>query len=203
MSNSDVGITTKGCVTEFDNTTKTIHTVMAIVLTIQMVIGLLVHDPRTKLYLYAHEYVGIASTIVILVEWLWIYTVSQFSVLFPWNRAGMQQVVRDIKNLGKRILPEGGNTVGLSGFWHGIGITSFTLMALTGILLLLVLPRGNSILGLHSNDFVLYTEFAVVHRVISYTAWVKSRARATASSMAKPRARPAASAEAKVHPEPW
>ena len=172
MSNGDVGITAEDRVTEFDNTTKIIHFVMAIVLTGQMFLGLVVHDPRTKLYLYVHEYVGIASTIIILLEWLWIYTASQFSILFPWTRAGMQHIVRDIKNLGEHILPEGGNTVGLSGFWHGIGIISFTLMALTGMLLLLVLPRGNSILGLQSNDFVLYTEIAVVHRVISYTAWV-------------------------------
>ena len=136
MSNGDVGITAKGCVTEFDDTTKIIHFVMAIVLTGQMFLGLVVHDPRTKLYLYVHEYVGIASTIIILLEWLWIYTASQFSILFPWTRAGMQHIVRDIKNLGEHILPEGGNTVGLSGFWHGIGIISFTLMALTGMLLL-------------------------------------------------------------------
>ena len=172
MALNDHSVASESGAHDFDNTTKIIHLAMAIVLTLQMGIGLLVHDPQTRFFLYLHEYVGILSALVIFVEWLWIYTASQFSVLFPWNRAGISLVVKDIRNLGKHRLPEGGDTVGLSGFWHGIGILSFTFMALTGTILLFVLPGGHSILGLHSTDFVLYTRISLYHRLVSYLAWV-------------------------------
>ncbi|MHB1579483.1 MAG: cytochrome b/b6 domain-containing protein [Acidithiobacillus ferrooxidans] len=172
MALNDHSVARKGGAHDFDNTTKIIHLAMAVVLTLQMCIGLLVHDPQTRFFLYLHEYVGILSALVIFVEWLWIYTASQFSVLFPWNRAGISLVVKDIRNLGRHVLPEGGDTVGLSGFWHGIGILSFTFMALTGTILLFVLPGGHSILGLHSTDFVLYTRISLYHRLMSYLAWV-------------------------------
>ena len=172
MALNDHSVAGKSGAHDFDNTTKIIHLAMAIVLTLQMCIGLLVHDPQTRFFLYLHEYVGILSALVIFVEWLWIYTASQFSVLFPWNRAGVSLVVKDIRNLGRHRLPEGGDTVGLSGFWHGIGVLSFTFMALTGTVLLFVLPGGHSILGLHSTDFVLYTRISLYHRLASYLAWV-------------------------------
>ncbi|WP_163098208.1 cytochrome b/b6 domain-containing protein [Acidithiobacillus ferrianus] len=172
MSPDENGITDKSSGGGFDNITRIIHLAMAVVLTLQMCIGLLVHDPQTRLFLYLHEYVGILSALVIFVEWLWIYTASRFSVLFPWNRAGISFIVRDLRNLGKHILPEGGDTVGLSGFWHGIGILSFTFMALTGIILLFVLPGGHSILGQRSTDFALYTRISLYHKLLSYVAWM-------------------------------
>ena len=172
MALNDHSVARKSSARDFDNTTKIIHLAMAIVLTLQMCIGLLVHDPQTRFFLYLHEYVGMLSALVIFVEWLWIYTTSQFSVLFPWNRTGISLIVKDIKNLSRHVLPEGGDTVGLSGFWHGIGILSFTFMALTGTILLFVLPGGHSILGLHSTDFVLYTRISLYHRLMSYLAWV-------------------------------
>ncbi|WP_461277761.1 hypothetical protein [Acidithiobacillus sp.] len=59
MALNDHSVAGKSGAHDFDNTTKIIHLAMAIVLTLQMCIGLLVHDPQTRFFLYLHEYVGI------------------------------------------------------------------------------------------------------------------------------------------------
>ncbi len=157
---------------DFDAVTKTIHLGMATVLPLQMVGGLFVHDPHTLLYLYVHEYVGILAIVILLARWLWIYTASQTSVLFPWGSAGRKKVLADFRNLRSGILPDHQYGVGLPGFWHGIGLIVYSVLAATGLVLLFVLPGHHSVLGVSSHNFHLYTETSLIHKAASYLGWV-------------------------------
>ncbi|MEJ2643501.1 MAG: cytochrome b/b6 domain-containing protein [Gammaproteobacteria bacterium] len=156
---------------DFDPVTKLLHVFLAITLCFQMVVGLFVHDPNTLLFLYLHQYGGLVAGLVLLIEWMWIFAKDQWGLFFPLNKEGMQQVFVDLKRLVSFRLPPGGATVGLAGLWHGFGLLVFSVLGVTGILILFALPNGHSILGVSSHDFSGFTRLSLIHAIASYAAW--------------------------------
>lgn len=163
--------TSNESVADFDNTTKTLHILLVVTIVFQMIIGLFVHESN-RMYLYAHEYVGVAATVVLIVKWLWIFAKSQFYLFFPWDKAGLTKVYTDTKLLLSLKLPKGGTTIGLAGFWHGIGLLIFSVLSITGVMMLFNLPGGNSILGITSNNYLEFTHLSLFHILASYAGWV-------------------------------
>jgi len=164
---------------DFDPVTKLLHVVLAATLCFQMVLGLFVHDPNTLIFLYLHEYVGLLAGVLLLIQWMWIFAKNQWVLFFPWDTAGMRQVYADLKGLLSLRLPRGGATVGLAGFWHGFGLLVFSVLGITGIRILFVLPDGHSILGVSSHDFSGFTQLSLIHAVASYAAWAYSAGHVT------------------------
>ncbi len=154
---------------EWDHTTKLLHWLLAAIMTYQMIMGLFTHASYT--YLYLHEGGGIAAIIILVIEWMWIFAKGQFSLFFPWAPQAIQPVFVDIKNIFRLKLPSGGSVPGLANFWHGIGLIIFSLMGITGLLLLFNLP-SHSIIGVTSQNYELNTQLGLIHITISYVAWV-------------------------------
>jgi hypothetical protein len=123
------------------------------------------------MYFTIHERAGLLADAVLLVEWLWIYADGQSSIIFPWNGNGLSMIKTDMAILFKGRLPQVGRTVGLSGFWHGIGILTMTGLAITGVLIFLVIPGGRGASS-SSAGAAAFTMLSGIHRYISYIAWV-------------------------------
>lgn len=155
---------------EWDKTSKSIHLLLSIIMSFQMVIGVLIHEGG-YLTLYIHEIGGLLALLILVVEWMWIFAKNQFSILFPWSGPGLRSVQHDIKQLTTGQLPRHGAVPGLPNFWHGIGLIIFSLMGLLGLLLLFNLP-GHSIFGTTSNNYILTTRLTLLHVAISYLAWI-------------------------------
>ena len=152
--------------------TRAAHWGLAVTISLQLLSGLFVADPNTRIYFYFHEYDGLAASFSILVIWLAVYTYQEGGLLFPWNTQGMAAVRRDISALfRKRVLPPGGQTVGLASFIHGLGLLAVTAMALTGLWIFFIIPGGR---GAHvsSSDFQAFTEASAIHAFFSYFVWV-------------------------------
>ncbi|OCB03734.1 hypothetical protein BBC27_06520 [Acidithiobacillus ferrivorans] len=155
----------------WDSGTKLLHIGLSTTLTFEMFEGFLVPDPNTRLYFIIHEWGGLLAAAILIVEWLWIYADRQSKILFPWNSNGISAIKTDIMALFKGKLPQAGRTVGLPGFWHGIGILSMTGLAITGVLIFLVIPGGRGASS-SSAGAAAFTTLSEVHREISYVAWV-------------------------------
>lgn len=157
--------------TAWDSGTRLLHVGLSTTLTFELFDGFWVSDPNTRLYFIIHEWVGLLAATVLMVEWLWIYADGQSKILFPWNSDGISVIKTDILALFKGKLPQAGRTVGLPGFWHGIGILSMTGLAVTGVLIFLVIPGGRGASS-SSAGAAAFTMLSGVHREISYVAWV-------------------------------
>ncbi len=156
---------------EWDIGTKVLHGGLSTILTFELFGGLLVSDPNTRMYFIIHEWSGILAAAILMVEWLWIYADRQGNILFPWKSNGRSAIKADILGLLKGKLPQTGRTVGLPGFWHGIGILSMTGLAITGVLIYFVIPGGRGASS-SSAGAGAFTMLSGVHREISYVAWV-------------------------------
>ncbi|CDQ09064.1 conserved membrane protein of unknown function [Acidithiobacillus ferrivorans] len=157
--------------TSWNSGTRWLHMGLSSTLTFELFGGFLVSDPNTRMYFIIHEWAGLLAAAVLLVEWLWIYADGQSSILFPWNANGLSMIKADMATLFKGTLPQTGRTVGLPGFWHGIGILTMTALAITGVLIFLVIPGGR---GASSSPAgaAAFTTLSGIHRYISYMAWV-------------------------------
>ncbi|WP_163059769.1 cytochrome b/b6 domain-containing protein [Acidithiobacillus ferrooxidans] len=157
--------------TSWNSGTRWLHIGLSTTLTFELFGGFWVSDPNTRMYFIIHEWVGLLAAAVLLVEWLWIYADGQSSVLFPWNANGLSMMKADMAILFKGRLPQAGRTVGLPGFWHGIGILTMTGLAITGVLIFFVIPGGRGASS-SSAGAAAFTTLSGVHRYISYMAWV-------------------------------
>lgn len=153
----------------WDNTTKILHWLLAITMVFQLILGLLIH--KSYFFFDLHQIGGIAAIAVLIIEWMWIFATGQFGYFFAWDKKGMAASWKDITNIQNKVLPPGGPVKGLSNFWHGLGLIIFSLMGITGLLLLFNLPQ-HSIIGVKTQNFMLATRLSLIHVYISYAAWI-------------------------------
>lgn len=152
---------------DWNPVTRLMHWALAITLTFQLFSGLFVASPQTRLYFHLHEAVGLIAGVVILMEWMWIYTDREGRILFPWSRVGLARVGSELAGLLRGQLPERGRRVGLSGFVHGLGLLAMTGMAVTGVLIFVVVPAGHT----GSTDYGSFTALSLLHRFLAQFAW--------------------------------
>lgn len=154
--------------------TRWLHMGLALTVTLQLALSLIMEPPDEKsasavarAAFEAHEAVGVAAVIIVLVHWLW--TLSSRADgglvrLFPWNGAAWVEVKSDTVKLMNRHLPDGGARGGLPGFVHGLGFLAVTGMALTGAILFVIFPETGK-----PSDTV--EVFADIHSFISNFVW--------------------------------
>lgn len=151
--------------------TRILHWGLALTISAQLVSGLLVADPQTRMFFYFHEWDGLAASAFIAVTWLWMYAIEDLGTLFPWSRAGLRVVWADIRGLLQGTLPTGGpGHVGFASFGHGLGLLAVTGMALTGIWIFFVIPGGHGA-AVASTDFREFMQVSWLHKTISYFVW--------------------------------
>ncbi|HPE60937.1 MAG TPA: cytochrome b/b6 domain-containing protein [Thiolinea sp.] len=158
--------------------TRWLHALVALTLTTQLVLSLLMVPPDElegasalqQGAMEGHEVVGLVAAGVLLLHWLWLFMARsdiKFSNLFPWSPSGIKRILGELSYLFKhRKLPPVGEHGGLSGFVHGLGILIATLMAATGVGLYVVMD----FLGGFENP--LFEEIAEVHGLFGNLMWV-------------------------------
>jgi cytochrome b561 len=134
----------------WDRGTAWLHLGLAITVTMQLMLSLVMDTPKAdhpnglpQTLFSIHMYVGMAAFIIVLFHWFWVYFYQERQVLhhlFPWTRAGLHNVLLNIKGLMKRQLPLGGAREGLPGFIHGLGLLAVTAMAFSGAVIFIFYP---------------------------------------------------------------
>jgi cytochrome b561 len=151
--------------------TRALHWGLAATITFQLFTGLYISTPGTLAFFYFHEWSGLLSAGVILVVWLWSYANYDLPLLFPWTRAGLADVVTDLRGLLRGTLPRAGRVRGLSSFVHGLGLLAVTGMAVTGTLIFLVIPGGHGARPA-STDYGIFTSLSLLHKDIAVLVWI-------------------------------
>ena len=154
----------------WDNGTRVVHAALAITVLAELSTGLIVSQATRPHWLVIHSILGIATTLVIIVDWMWTWARRDFPILFPWNRAGMRVVGREAAEVFQGKLPGSGDGTGLSSFMHGVGLLAVSGMAITGLLMYMEIPGGYG-LYLHSSAYAFFTMLATTHLYLSYVVW--------------------------------
>lgn len=155
--------------------TRWLHFGLALTVTLQLAISLIMEPPDKKsatavarAAFEAHEVVGIAAVIIVLVHWLWTLSSRAdggLARLFPWSGLARAEVKSDVAGLINRRLPEGGARGGLPGLVHGLGFLAVSGMALTGAVLFVTFPET----GKPGATVELVAE---IHEFIANFVWV-------------------------------
>ena len=154
----------------WDNGTRIVHAALVVTVLAELSTGLIVSQATRPHWLVIHSILGIATTLVIIVDWMWTWARRDFPILFPWNRAGMRVVGREAVEVFQGKLPGSGDGTGLSSFMHGIGLLGVSGMAITGLLMYMEIPGGYG-LYLHSSAYAFFTMLATTHLYLSYVVW--------------------------------
>lgn len=129
--------------------TKILHIGLVATVSLQLVISLLMDEPDEKgsviggALFEAHEVIGLSALAIVILHWTWS-VVNQVDGglrhLFPWGRAGREQIGNDIKALLSFKFPPASTGGGLAGLIHGLGLLAVTGIALSGGMLFLLYP---------------------------------------------------------------
>ena len=154
----------------WDNGTRIVHAALAITVLAELSTGLVVAEGTRPQWLFIHSVLGILTTLVIIIDWMWTWARRDLPILFPWNRTGLRVVAREAFDVFQGKLPGSGDTLGLSSFAHGVGLLAVSGMAITGLLMYMEIPGGYG-LYLHSSAYALFTALATTHLYLSYVVW--------------------------------
>lgn len=119
-----------------------IHLLLAIAVTVQLFLGSFMHSPHPgrpdSAGFIAHEILGATILVLVVLHWIWSCTHPGEGLrhLFPWTRAGMRKILKDVQTGIRDLrLPPGGpgDHVGsVAGFVHGLGLLAVTAMVVIG-----------------------------------------------------------------------
>ncbi|HUW97980.1 MAG TPA: cytochrome b/b6 domain-containing protein [Acidiferrobacter sp.] len=154
----------------WDRGTCLVHSALAVTVIAQLFTGLVVASGNRPEWLLVHTILGIITSVVIVIHWLWSWARRDIRVLFPWSRAGLARVARELFGIFQGELPGHGDEAGLSSFVHGVGLLGVSGMAVTGLLMYAVIPGGYG-LSLHSTAYAFFTALATTHLWLSYVVW--------------------------------
>ncbi len=154
----------------WDNGTRVLHATLAVTVLAEMSAGVIVSRATRPQWVFLHSMLGIATLLVIVVNWMWTWARHDLGVIFPWNRAGLSRVVREVWGIFLGKLPSAGDVVGLSSFMHGVGLLAVSGMAVTGFFIYLVIPGGYGFFA-NATGYGLLTTLGVVHLWLSYMVW--------------------------------
>lgn len=152
-----------------------LHLGLAISVTLQLASSQLMHSPfKHKGFIatssfYLHIWLGMLAFLIVIAHWIVSYrdkiSISSFSHLFPYNKAGRKAVLTDITGLKSLKLPDAGARPGLPGLVHGLGLLLITAMTITGAILfpsLVVLHKLNP----------LQHGFKEIHEFLANFVWI-------------------------------
>jgi len=155
--------------------TRLLHMAMALAVTLQLLFSLVMAPPDeehastfARVTFEAHQWVGLAAVVVVILHWLWSANSRQdggLTHLFPWGSRARSAIKEDLAKLRNRELPEGGPRGGLPGLVHGLGFLAVTGMALTGLTLFIIFPESGK-------PDATAKSVADIHSLIANFVWV-------------------------------
>ncbi len=140
-------------VTYWNTGTRLLHWGMALTVSFQLLISLIMEQPKPGRVLTStqalsfelHEWVGLAAVGVIIAHWVWSALLTRddsgFRHLFPWDAKGRAKLLVELRQILRFQLPQGGTEGGLAGLVHGLGFLAVSAMAATGAVLFLSTQR--------------------------------------------------------------
>ncbi|WCE93055.1 cytochrome b/b6 domain-containing protein [Acidithiobacillus ferriphilus] len=164
-------------VTYWNTGTRLLHWGMAVTVSFQLLISLIMEHPKPGRVLTStqalsfelHEWVGLATVGVIIAHWVWSALLTRddsgFRHLFPWDAKGRAKLLVELRQILRFQLPQGGPEGGLAGLVHGLGFLAVSTMAATGAVLFFIYPKSGA-----ETPFV--GNVADLHSLIANLAWV-------------------------------
>lgn len=128
----------------FSRTIRRLHLFVAILVTAQIVIGLIMTE-RTPMIFLAHQVIGLTIVGVVLIHWIWLALAEreQLSNMFPTKPDRWQAVLTDVTALLRGQAPPSGPRAGLPALVHGLGLLSLTAVATLGTIIFVIIHWGN------------------------------------------------------------
>ena len=164
-------------VTYWNTGTRLLHWGMALTVSFQLLISLIMEQPKPGRVLTStqalsfelHEWVGLAAVGVIIAHWVWSALLTRddsgFRHLFPWDAKGRAKLLVELRQILRFQLPQGGPEGGLAGLVHGLGFLAVSAMAATGAVLFFIYPKNGA-----GTPFV--GNVADLHSLIANLVWV-------------------------------
>lgn len=162
----------------YDRTTRWLHAGIALGVTAQLGLSLVMEAPDDKdevlasglpLQLFeAHESIGMALLALLVLHWLWSlsgHVHGGVGHLFPWlSKERMNKVKSEIREACKFKVPDPEVSNELAGAVHGLGLLAATAMAVTGTVIFFNLSATG-----HMTD--LGEKFHNIHGVVALLMW--------------------------------
>jgi cytochrome b561 len=162
----------------YDRTTRWLHAGIALGVTAQLGLSLIMEAPDDKdevlasglpLQLFeAHEFIGMALLALLVLHWLWSlsgHVHGGVGHLFPWlSKERMDQVRGEIRDACKFKVPDPETSNELAGAVHGLGLLAATAMAATGAVIFFNLSATGHMTALGET-------FHNIHGVVALLMW--------------------------------
>lgn len=128
----------------FSPALRRLHLSVAILVTVELVIGLVMSPRRTPQLFLAHQLIGLAIAALVLLHWLWLARSErqQFANLFPYRGAGLRMVLLELAQIPRGRMPASGPRPGLAGLIHGLGLLALTAVAGFGTAIYVLIRVG-------------------------------------------------------------
>lgn len=126
---------------DYAATLRRLHFAVAILVSVQLVIGLVMSPRHTPELFLSHQLIGLAIAALVLLHWLWLLARGrdQLAHLLPISRGARRPVASDITALADGRLPSGGPRPGLAAAIHGLGLLALTAVAVFGTALYILI----------------------------------------------------------------
>lgn len=153
----------------WDINVRLLHWTIAVVVTFQQFSSIWMSDQGTQYLFPYHRIAGALAAIVALLFWLYSYAIYDLKYLFPWGQTARREVVREARALFRGRLPASGRGIGLSGFFHGLGLLALSGCGLTGVIMFAMIPPGH--IG-PPDDPIAFTHYTLMHKYFGQALWL-------------------------------
>ncbi len=148
----------------FSPALRRLHFAVAVLVTVQIVIGLTMSPRHTPGLFLSHQLIGLTIAALVLLYWLRLFARErgQLGQLLPVTGPALCAVRSDLLGLLRGQMPENGPRPGIPALIHGLGLLALTAVAAlgTGIYVLIRLHAPRS--GIHEVLDDLHVFFAWV-----------------------------------------
>ncbi len=130
---------------QYSPTVRRLHFLVAILVTVQLVIGLTMSPRHTPGLFLSHQLIGLSIAALVVLHWLWLVARErqQLAQLLPVTRPGLRAVGCDLVGLLKGKTPPAGPRPGLPALVHGLGLLALTAVAAFGTAVYVLIRIGH------------------------------------------------------------
>ena len=178
----------------YDRATRWLHLGLALTVTYQLFISLIMDHPRpdrpltgtAALIFETHEWVGVTAFAIVVAHVIWSFigpAAVRWTGMIPWRPAQWRVLSNDLREMVRLRLPLREEHDGLAALTHGLGLLAVLAIASSGFIYFLFAPEGGgrppsfvrTAMGFHEfmSTFVWiywggHVGMAVLHRLMGH-----------------------------------
>lgn len=137
----------------YDRATRWLHLGLALTVTYQLFISLIMHHPKPghpltgteALIFETHEWVGVTAFAIVVAHVIWSFigpAAVRWTGMFPWRPAQWHVLAGDLRSIARLQVPLREEHDGLAALTHGLGLLAVLSIATTGFVYFLFAPEG-------------------------------------------------------------